>query len=269
MTTAALLVLAVATGLTGAFTACRMLRARWIEEMSKPIHELRGALGALQLGLRAMERTGRSRSDLEGCIDALRMPLDRATLAVADVDACRQGRPGIRARGAERFELASIVLQSARAWSRLAPSYHSRFRIDWRAGPVHVRADAGRLKQALDNLMANALEHGSGRVLVEGGVRAGRVRISISDGGAGPPRLRSKRLTLGAPSPRGYGLSIAREVVEAHGGKLEIEAGGNGAAVVIDLPVDGQLDASAHARHRQRLSSIAAPRPDSRAPNAA
>lgn len=251
--------------------AVRARRAsRQVESLIKPIHELRGALGALDLGLATMQRATPSRLGLDASVTALRAPLERARLAVADLDACLLGRPAASATGAEPIELASIVLQCARSWSRLAPSYSSRFRIDWRAGPVLVRGNGGRLKQALDNLIANALEHGGGRVLVESDVQAGCVRVAISDGGPGPSRIGVKRRKRSACSPRGHGLSIAKDIVEAHGGKLLHGTGGNGAAIVVELPVEGQLDARVHARSRQRLSSIAAPvPPDSRAPNAA
>ena len=56
---------------------------------------------------------------------------------------------------------------------------------EWRAGPAWIIGDATALASALDNLVTNALEHGGGRVLVEGERSGNVVRVLISDGGSG------------------------------------------------------------------------------------
>jgi signal transduction histidine kinase len=236
---------AVALGLLSAMLAKRVHRlgAR-LDSLARPLHELRGALAALELGLSFMERSGRLRQQLNGCADSLHVSLDRAALAARDIDILRVGEPKAVDIKIE-VEFQELVLRSARAWSFLAPTFASSLEVDWRAGPVRVLGHAGRLQQALDNLIANALEHGGPRVVIEGERREQLVRVLISDGGGGPPPdldgvLAEKTAAISpARSPRaahGYGLSIASQVIREHRGRLALGMGSNGPGLLIELP---------------------------------
>jgi signal transduction histidine kinase len=104
-------------------------------------------------------------------------------------------------------------------------------------GAEHGWFDPARVLQVLENLIANASEHGP-----EGGVidleveralgpRGSALRVSVTDDG---PGLGARS----APRPgRGLGLSICRAIVAAHGGELAAaEAPGRGARVRFTLP---------------------------------
>jgi signal transduction histidine kinase len=101
-----------------------------------------------------------------------------------------------------------------------------------------VRGDRVRLSQAVGNLLANALEHGAGTVEVRSRAVGDRVRIEVSDEGAGLPapvaelaaRPRAGR------GRRGRGLAIASEIVARHGGRLLAAPSPRGARVAIELP---------------------------------
>lgn len=111
---------------------------------------------------------------------------------------------------------------------------------------VAVRGDRDRLKQALLNLLDNAL-----RITPPGGVvelaidRAGpRARLSVTDSGPGvPERLRERIWERGErgeiPGSSGLGLAIVREIAVAHGGVAYLDPGhAPGARFVIELPLD-------------------------------
>jgi signal transduction histidine kinase len=122
-----------------------------------------------------------------------------------------------------------------------------------------VVGEAARLTQALDNLIANALEHGGGRVLLEGERQGDSVRVKISDGG---PGLRQPPLGLSRRRPRsgrGHGLAIATDVVEAHGGKLVAGLGRHGPAIVVELPRERPAEHSLAARTRRSARPPGAP----------
>jgi signal transduction histidine kinase len=202
-----------------------------------PMHELRGALAALDLGLSLVERG----QEVAQCSDGLRVQLDRALEALEEIDALRNGEP--RRRDAALVDLTAIIGARAVAWSQLAPAYGAAVRFRWRAGRVCLRGDLTDLLQALDNLIGNALEHGGGRVLVDGERRGSRVRITISDGGAGL-RVSPKEL-VEAPesSARGHGLAIARNAVESLGGTISASVSSGSAAVVVELPLELPVEA--------------------------
>ncbi len=110
--------------------------------------------------------------------------------------------------------------------------------------------DPDRLAQALGNLLSNAIKYTpEGTVSVEASVQDSRVAIVVSDTGIGiapaeqerifEPFYRSRR-DKRFPQGMGLGLSIARDLVHAHGGRLEVESTPEqGSRFTIFLPLDG------------------------------
>jgi two-component system OmpR family sensor kinase len=112
---------------------------------------------------------------------------------------------------------------------------------------LRIEADDLRLRQALGNLVDNALRHGSGDVVLRAWRSEvnGGVEVEVTDGGPGfSPDLAGRafeRFARGdAARTRGgtgLGLAIVRSIAEAHGGRAEIVTDGHrGAAVRLWLP---------------------------------
>ena len=109
-----------------------------------------------------------------------------------------------------------------------------------------IDADPLRLRQALDNLVANAVTHSTtrGQVVVSARVGEGEILLSVSDKGGGIPIEEQERifepgvrLDVGPPGS-GIGLAVARAIAEAHGGTLTVEsAPGEGATFTLVLPL--------------------------------
>jgi signal transduction histidine kinase len=122
----------------------------------------------------------------------------------------------------------------------------ARVRAIVQDGLPQLRADPLRLRQALDNLVANALVHASqsDEVVVAAALDDGRLLLSVSDRGDGiPPREQARifergvRLDDTRPGS-GLGLAIAKAIAEAHGGTLSVESEpGSGSTFTIALPV--------------------------------
>lgn len=127
------------------------------------------------------------------------------------------------------------------------------------AHPAHL--DAAQLEQVLLNLIKNAIEAGSepGEVTVTAAVEpSGAARLEVLDRGRGLSReaLESAFLPLYTTkeSGSGIGLTICREIVEAHGGTLTLaNREGGGARVTLILPAREPLDAAV-LRSRTRLT---------------
>ena len=116
-----------------------------------------------------------------------------------------------------------------------------------------VAADPVRLGQVIDNLISNALKFtpAGGRVELRATKRNGRARIEIADTGMGISPAEQERLferfyrtaqaqTDAVPGV-GLGLSIAKAIVEAHGGTISCESvEGAGTTFAIELPLAAQ-----------------------------
>ncbi len=111
-----------------------------------------------------------------------------------------------------------------------------------------VWADHDRMEQVLLNLMDNALRHNpeGTQVRVSTLADGASVAIAISDDGSGvpddvaaaffDPERRRRTETAGA----GLGLSIARGIVEAHGGTIALLCTAErGAQVIVRIPIEG------------------------------
>jgi signal transduction histidine kinase/CheY-like chemotaxis protein len=117
--------------------------------------------------------------------------------------------------------------------------------------PAVVRGDRRRLEQVFFNLLSNALKFtpSGGRIVIETTCVDGGVEVRVSDSGAGiaPEFLPYvfDRFRQGDTSPTrsygglGLGLSIARQLVEAHGGSIAVESPGlqQGTTFSVKLPL--------------------------------
>ncbi|HEV2875438.1 MAG TPA: ATP-binding protein [Thermoleophilaceae bacterium] len=127
------------------------------------------------------------------------------------------------------------------------------------ARALEVEADGLRLHQALGNLIANAIKfsHENDKVAVRALDRGDEAVIEVSDRGVGIPADEVPRLkerfyrasTAGEAQGTGLGLSITQEIVERHGGRLEVESRvGAGSTFRIRLPMPSGIAAGGHSR---------------------
>jgi signal transduction histidine kinase len=96
-----------------------------------------------------------------------------------------------------------------------------------------VTADGGRVLQVLSNLVGNAVKFTpkEGRIVIRADSAPGGVRFSVADTGPGIPQEQLGKLFgrfwQGNPADRrgiGLGLSIAKGIVDAHGGRIWVES---------------------------------------------
>ena len=117
--------------------------------------------------------------------------------------------------------------------------------------------DADQITQVVWNIALNGVEAmvGCGRLGIAVSLSGAQVVIAISDTGRGMPAEELRRVFepfySKKPAGTGLGLTIARRIVAAHGGRIEIESTpGHGACFTILLPLGGQDDDGDHSRRR-------------------
>jgi signal transduction histidine kinase len=232
--------LAAGVAAGGAVIARRSLGLR-MEAVARACHELRGPLTAARLGLALGVRGGElSPAQLR----ALDLELARAALALDDLASARA--PLREVRGVQTVDVGGLLADSVEAWRPTADAAGARLELRWSGAPAHVLGDRLRLAQATGNLLANAIEHGGGMIIVRGGALAGRgrtetalVRVEVLDGGPGLPASVAQlvRRRRASADGRGRGLAIAESIARGHGGRLAAAPCQRGARLVLELPV--------------------------------
>jgi signal transduction histidine kinase len=203
------------------------------ERLAILVHEVRSpvaALSAIAETVRATAVDDDTRAELIGLVLAACRGIERL---VGDLDLASVRR--------ERVEVVPLVANAVAA-ARLRGLEVEMATV---GGAPVVDGDPTRLRQALDNVLANALTHAGGSdVLVTVGRVKSAVEIAVADRGGGIPESEHDRVLepgvrLDDSKPgSGLGLAVTRAVVEAHGGRVSIRATeGGGATLVISLPV--------------------------------
>ncbi|HSL44872.1 MAG TPA: ATP-binding protein [Anaerolineales bacterium] len=212
------------------------MRRRLIGDVS---HELRTPLTAI-------------RGSMEGLMDGV-LPATHETYQQIYTEADRLNRlvddlqelSRVEARAYSlEIRLVTVSALVETVVKRLAPQTESkRISLDLELAPdlPPVLADEDRAVQILTNLTGNALQYTpeAGRVTISAKQAQHEIRISVQDTGAGIPpehlphifgrfyrvdKSRSRRVGGGS----GIGLTIARALVEAHGGRIWAESAGEG-----------------------------------------
>jgi signal transduction histidine kinase len=152
----------------------------------------------------------------------------------------------------EHTEVRDIVQRAAIAAEPQAGVKRQHFAVELPPAPVFGVVDGPKLEQALENLLSNAIKYtpDEGRIVVSLTSGNGRGRIAVRDSGPGiDPSLLStlfaKYHRLPGDASRstggtGLGLLIAKEIVEGHGGTIEVQStgiAGEGTTFVIDVPL--------------------------------
>jgi two-component system sensor histidine kinase GlrK len=135
-------------------------------------------------------------------------------------------------------DIKRVADMSVKKVQLLADAKHVQLLLEGPAQQVWVKADVFRIEQVLDNLLSNALkfssEGGIVKVVMKPDLNSGTLEVSVSDGGPGiqaedlpyiferfyQGRTKAKQAAPGS----GLGLALAKNVVEAHGGRIWIES---------------------------------------------
>jgi two-component system sensor histidine kinase BaeS len=198
------------------------------------VHEVRSPVAALAAVAEAVSEPKRDaamrrelvRLALAACLSIERIVVDAAVSSVR----------------LEPMDVASLARDAA-ASSAVAGAAVA---VDVPAHPVLVHGDPVRLRQALDNLIANAIRHGASAtpVVVRVSHADDSVEIAVTDQGTGIAadqltRIFEPGVRLDPTRPgSGIGLTLSQAIVAAHGGALEVRSTvGAGSTFTIVLPL--------------------------------
>lgn len=219
----------------------RRLTADLAHQLRTPIASLQATAQALQDGILAPD------TETLGVLSDQSTHLQRLVADLEKVSRAEERRIVLTSRP----QLLAPVVEHAVAAERERYAAHGvTLDVDLPAsgrGPV-ARIDPDRLREALGNLLDNALRHtppgGAVSVTIRGGDEGSSTEIEVTDTGGGFERNHAEQLfrrfhrESADSSGSGLGLTIARALVEAHGGTLtgRSEGPGRGASFTITLP---------------------------------
>ncbi len=203
-------------------------------------HEIKNPVVGISNGLDLVRRRVAHDPAVDPIMEEMSRQLARIESAVRDLlTFARPATPALAPADPNE-----VVRRAARLV--LGPAEHAGVAIDFRLTPSlpELLLDEEQLRQALVNLMMNAVQAtaAGGRITVTSRREPGQLAIEIRDTGRGitPDDLEHifKPFFTTRHSGTGLGLSISREIVERHGGRIEVRSAvGRGSSFTIVLPV--------------------------------
>jgi signal transduction histidine kinase len=202
-------------------------------------HELRSPLANLRVQLEVTQQHGGGLP-----IEDLLADVDRLTRLVDDLlILARADAP--RTSIVEQFDLQEVASDAVARYStaRVPVTLLS-------SGPLRVEGDPLALDRVIANLVDNGVRHASSAVGVSLSRSRGSALLTVSDDGPGVPpadrervferftRLDDARTRDGGGA--GLGLAIVRDLVQRHGGTVQLRDGSPGTHVVVTLPASGR-----------------------------
>ncbi|HEX9028466.1 MAG TPA: HAMP domain-containing sensor histidine kinase [Anaerolineales bacterium] len=222
----------------------RSLTADVAHELRTPLHIIRGNLEGLLDGV--YEPTPEKLNLLlEETNQLARLVEDLRTLSLAEA-----GQLPLKP---ELLDVGELLADAATSFSGQAEAAGIDLQVvgSPESSALTIRGDAGRLDQVLSNLLANALRHTppGGKITLQAEAVEGVVRIRVADNGSGIPEADLPNIFdrfwssdhLNGDSQHGgsgLGLAIARQLVQAHQGKISATSQPDqGTVFTIDLPI--------------------------------
>jgi PAS domain S-box-containing protein len=228
----------------------RELDQRKNEFLATLAHELRNPLAPLRNGLEVMRLARGNPQTVEKARAMMERQLAQMVRLVDDLlDVSRVSRGKIELRR-EKVELASVLRNALETSQPLMDERGHTFTVDIPDERIIVDADVTRLSQVFWNLLNNAAKYteAAGRVALAVAAEGDHVEVRIRDNGIGiPPNMQSQVFDIFTQVDRaleksqgglGIGLSIAKRLVEMHGGSIRVtsEGHGKGSEFVVRLP---------------------------------
>ena len=245
----------------------RELDQRKNEFLATLAHELRNPLAPLRNGLEVMKLAA-DPGMLEKARAMMERQLSQMVRLVDDLlDVSRVSRGKIELRRAD-IDIAAVLRNAIETSQPLVAERMHRLVTRLPRERIVVHADLTRLSQVFWNLLNNAAKYTlpGGVIELEVGARNSEVVVSIRDNGIGiPPDMQARVFDIFTQVDRsleksqgglGIGLSIAKRLVEMHGGTLTVRSDGHGKGSEFTVRLPASVDApTADAEPEARIAA--------------
>jgi two-component system OmpR family sensor kinase len=199
-------------------------------------HELRTPVAVIKVELEGTLRAGGHDPPVAAALSAAVEECDHLAQLAEDLLVVARSREGELALRRESIDVRDLLERVRDRFVDRAGRAGRSVRIDCEQD-LRLDADPLRLRQALGNLVDNALRHGRGEIVLRSAARDGLVELTVSDAGEGfAPAFAGRAFERFARADgartsagTGLGLAIVKAIAEAHGGSAQIVPGPGGA----------------------------------------
>ncbi len=239
----------------GAQAAVAIENARLFQQsdlISEFVHELRTPLASLSTATYLLLRPEMSREQQEQIIHNIHTETLRLNaMASSFLDLARLESGRVQFRKAY-FNILDLLFECKDIMNSKAEDEQITIHVQESEGLPPCQADRDKMKQVLLNLLSNAIKYNrpGGTVTMSASCAELTIRISVEDTGLGIPDEALPHLfekfyraheTETAPTGTGLGLSICKQIVQGHGGRIEVKSQvGVGTTFTILLPRSGK-----------------------------
>ena len=228
------------------------------EFLSMLAHELRNPIAPLSNGVQLLKRHHGSDPTIQRLAQMMERQVTHMVRLVDDLlDVARLTRGTIELRR-RPVALSQAIDQAVETSSHAIESHGLSLLVDRPPGHIETNADLTRLVQVFANLLSNAAKFSTpgGTVRVGWRLETGQAAVSVSDSGVGIDAqllphvfdvfVQGDRTLDRSHSGLGIGLSIARNIVQMHGGAIEANSAGPGlgSTFTVRLPLVSGADAA-------------------------
>ncbi|GGM66196.1 two-component sensor histidine kinase [Longimycelium tulufanense] len=211
----------VAEALDASACALAQLMQRERNLVGDVSHQLRSRLTALHLRLE-----GLAVHPDPGTAAEAQAALEQAERLSGALDELLAAARAARQEGAFPVDLSEELPVLAEDWRELLRAEGRTLRVRVPKGLL-ARATPARLREAIGVLLDNALQHGGGTVTLSARLGEGTVVVEVADAGTGVPDELVPHIFergVSGSGSTGVGLALARALVEADGGRLELSS---------------------------------------------
>lgn len=205
-------------------------------------HEIRNPLGTLRGFAQYFARLGEKDPRAEEYAELMVGEVDRLNRTISAL--LQFARP--REPEPEEIDLGDLLRRTARLLQDDLAARELSFKLDTPVDTVHFTADSDLLTQVLINLLQNAraATEPGGEVCLEASEQDAEIRFRVADSGKGMTPEEQARMFDPFFTTRktgtGLGLAMVQQIVEQHGGRIEVEsAPEQGTTVTVILPQKG------------------------------
>jgi two-component system sensor histidine kinase BaeS len=221
----------------------KQLLSNLVHELGRPLGAISSAIQALQAGA---DQDPSLRSELLGGMTDEVHHLQRLLEDLAHLHDQLLGHLELNP---QLLSLSEWLPRLLAPWREAAQAQRLHWEVELPESMPTLEVDADRLGQAVGNLLSNAIKYTpmGGKVTVSAGFTEDEVWIKVGDTGPGIPFEEQGKIfnpfyrgqqRRRFPQGMGLGLSIARDLVTAHGGHLDLESTpGQGSQFTIHLPI--------------------------------